>query len=110
LRLGTPRAVSSTLGKENPSQVDGRPPYEWRGIKNWQPGDPRFAVRETLRPGPSTDSPSNTAKAKAERLALFAAALARGADVLEAGAEAGVRARTARRYEQQLKTQRGKTP
>ena len=101
MKLGAPRAVDSTIGRANPSQVTLTKPYRYRGIKGWEPGAPH--LREA-GPEPGTSGNGlpaehrNSPESKAARFARFCAAMDDGAGVREAGVAAGVAIKTAQRY------------
>ena len=102
MRLGSVRAVNSTLGHANPAHVTLTRPYRYRGIPGWTPGAPHLRETEARRPGPPPDA-KNSTEAKAARFARFVAAREDGARVGEAGRIAGVAAKTAQVYERERK-------
>jgi hypothetical protein len=105
------RATSAGIGQANPSHVDGRKPYRWRGNPGWEPGDPRF--REDALIGRSGAQASTALRQ--QRLVRFAAALAELGEpdparapnpaVIEAGRRVGVGGKTAIGYRTALRKQ-----
>ena len=69
MRLGAPRAVNSTIGQPNPSQVEDRKPYRYRKTPGWEPSAVQFREREAPASG-RVMSPEhrNSPQARAGRL------------------------------------------
>ena len=105
MRLGAPRAVNSTIGQPNPSQVEDRKPYRYKGRDGWEPASVQFREREAPaanRVGLPADH-RNSPAAKARRFALYCAARDDGKGVGEAARAAGIAAKTAQSYERERK-------
>ena len=109
MRLGSPRAVTSTMAQANPSPVASRKPYRYRGIDGWEPGSVQFREREAADAARNTLSADHrcSADAKAARFAVFCAAREAEPEgtVAAAGRVAGVTSKTAQAYERERKQQ-----
>ncbi len=106
MRRAVPDVIHSTMGQANPGHLTQGKFYKFQGDPEWVPNDPRYREPETRRPGPPPGSPNST-EAKAGRFAAFCAARESGASVLDAGTAAGIAVKTARKYEQERRRQRG---
>ena len=100
MRLSTPRAVTSTLGHENPTVALSKP-YRWNKTPGWDPAAGHLREDGASRDGHLPASHRNSAQSRAERFAAFCAAMDGGARVREAGTAAGVSVKTAHRYGKQ---------
>ena len=97
MRRAVPDVAMSTMGQANPSPVTMGGAYRYRGRPGW-PFDP--ATRDDRGQVEPLKGGAIARKAERERkLAIFTAARARGLSVAVAGEEAGVRHKTAYRYE-----------
>lgn len=88
------KAVSSTMGHENPSLALGGG-YCWRKIPGWKPGDVRYKEDSPARPAGGAYKITQ----RERRLMEFTAYRASGLSVTEAGQRVGVAPVTARAYE-----------
>lgn len=109
MRLGTPRAVNSTIGQTSMIQPALDKPYRYKGRAGWTPSAVQFRERgepETPRRGLSADNRCS-AEAKAARFALFCEAREAEPEgsVAAAGRIAGVTSKTAQAYERERKQQ-----
>jgi len=90
------RITATTLGRGNPAHLTEGRWYRWNG-------DPAKAIDRDAEGSPlePRTRATQSAQARAERMAVFSAARTEGLPVREAGERAGVAIKTAREYERE---------
>ena len=100
------KAVASTMGRANPSHVTLTKPYRYQGDPDWTPGAPHLVETREKPSAGGNGLPAghrNSSESKAERFAVFCAAMDAGAKYRKAGEAAGVGLKTAQRYNRDRK-------
>ena len=92
-----PGVVSSTLGEGNASHLTEHKPYRYQKREGW-PLDPETRDDKGIAQ-PLTGGAVERKAGRERRLAIYIAAREHGLGVVDAGVEAGVKAKAAHRYE-----------